>query len=150
MTDEAKYRVGMVSKMTGLSTHTLRMWEKRYAAVVPHRTDAGGRLYTDGDVERLRLLHRLVREGHAIGGIAKLPDVDLRHMAQLGRDPGVEAQTDLDGGDLVTGTLDVGQRVVELIGGAFQRVRAESFQAVPCSPIGVTGALHRRFGQIGA
>jgi DNA-binding transcriptional MerR regulator/methylmalonyl-CoA mutase cobalamin-binding subunit len=81
MTREAKYRVGMVSKMTGLSTHTLRIWEKRYAAVVPKRTEAGGRLYTDADVERLRLLHELVQSGHSIGGIARLPDVDLRHMA---------------------------------------------------------------------
>jgi methanogenic corrinoid protein MtbC1 len=71
----------MVSKMTGLSTHSLRMWEKRYAAVLPKRTEAGGRLYTDADVERLRLLHKLVESGHSIGGIAKLPDVDLRHMA---------------------------------------------------------------------
>ena len=81
MNQEAKYRVGMVSKMTGLSTHTLRIWEKRYAAVVPKRTEAGGRLYTDADVERLRLLHELVQSGHSIGGIARLPDVDLRHMA---------------------------------------------------------------------
>lgn len=81
MVDEAKYRVGMVSKMTSLSTHTLRMWEKRYAAVLPKRTEAGGRLYTDADVERLRLLHKLVGTGHSIGGIAKLPDADLRHMA---------------------------------------------------------------------
>jgi DNA-binding transcriptional MerR regulator/methylmalonyl-CoA mutase cobalamin-binding subunit len=81
MADEARYRVGMVAKMTGLSTHTLRMWEKRYAAVVPKRTEAGGRLYTDADVERLRLLHTLVESGHSIGGIAKLPDTDLRHMA---------------------------------------------------------------------
>jgi len=81
VTNEAKYRVGMVAKMTGLSTHTLRMWEKRYAAVLPHRTEAGGRLYTDSDVERLRLLHTLVGSGHSIGGIAKLPDIDLRHMA---------------------------------------------------------------------
>jgi len=81
MADEPKYRVGMVSKMSGLSTHTLRMWEKRYAAVLPTRTEAGGRLYTDADVERLRLLHKLVESGHSIGGIAKLPDVDLRHMA---------------------------------------------------------------------
>jgi DNA-binding transcriptional MerR regulator/methylmalonyl-CoA mutase cobalamin-binding subunit len=79
--DEAKYRVGMVAKMTGLSTHTLRMWEKRYAAVLPHRTEAGGRLYTDADVARLRLLHTLVESGHSIGGIAKLDDLDLRHMA---------------------------------------------------------------------
>lgn len=81
MADEPKYRVGMVSKMTGLSTHTLRMWEKRYAAVLPKRTEAGGRLYTDADVERLRLLHNLVESGHSIGGIARLPDVDLRNMA---------------------------------------------------------------------
>lgn len=81
MADEAKYRVGMVSKMTGLSTHSLRMWEKRYAAVVPKRTEAGGRLYTDADVERLRLLHELVESGHSIGGIARLPDTDLRRMA---------------------------------------------------------------------
>lgn len=81
MADEAKYRVGMVSKMTGLSTHTLRMWEKRYVAVLPKRTEAGGRLYTDADVERLRLLHQLVESGNSIGGIAKLSDADLRHMA---------------------------------------------------------------------
>jgi DNA-binding transcriptional MerR regulator/methylmalonyl-CoA mutase cobalamin-binding subunit len=79
--EQGKYRVGMVSKMTGLSTHTLRMWEKRYAAVLPKRTEAGGRLYTDADVERLRLLRTLVESGHSIGSIAKLPDVDLRHMA---------------------------------------------------------------------
>ena len=80
MAGEAKYRVGMVSKMTGLSTHTLRMWEKRYAAVLPKRIEAGGRLYTDADVERLRLLHKLVQSGHSIGGIANLPDGDLRGM----------------------------------------------------------------------
>ncbi|MGB5809615.1 MAG: MerR family transcriptional regulator [Polyangiales bacterium] len=81
MSEEPKYRVGMVAKMTGLSTHTLRVWEKRYAAVLPHRTEAGGRLYTDPDVERLRLLHRLVEEGHSIGGIAQLPTAELRRMA---------------------------------------------------------------------
>ena len=81
MTDQGRYRVGMVSKLTGLSTHTLRMWEKRYAAVVPERTEAGGRLYSDADVERLRLLHTLVQSGHSIGGIANLSDDDLRRMA---------------------------------------------------------------------
>lgn len=85
--DEAKYRVGMVSRMTGLSTHTLRMWEKRYATVLPKRTEAGGRLYTDRDIERLRLLRKLVESGHSIGGIAKLHEADLRHMAAASSAP---------------------------------------------------------------
>lgn len=87
MLDDARYRVGMVAKMTGLSTHTLRMWEKRHAAVLPRRTEAGGRLYTDADVQRLRLLHKLVRSGHSIGGIAKLSDVDLQQMAAATGEP---------------------------------------------------------------
>jgi len=93
MADEAKYRVGMVAKMTGLSTHTLRMWEKRYATVLPKRTEAGGRLYTDADIERLRLLHRLVEGGHSIGGIAKLADTDLRRMAAASSRPLLQQTT---------------------------------------------------------
>ena len=95
MADEARYRVGMVSKMTGLSTHTLRIWEKRYAAVVPKRTEAGGRLYTDADVERFRLLHSLVERGHSIGGIAGLPDADLRRMAAAFPLPSIQKGQDL-------------------------------------------------------
>lgn len=95
MADEARYRVGMVSKMTGLSTHTLRVWEKRYAAVVPKRTEAGGRLYTDADVERFRLLHSLVERGHSIGGIAGLPDADLRRMAAAFPAPRIHAGQEL-------------------------------------------------------
>jgi DNA-binding transcriptional MerR regulator/methylmalonyl-CoA mutase cobalamin-binding subunit len=95
MADEARYRVGMVSKMTGLSTHTLRIWEKRYAAVVPKRTEAGGRLYTDADVERFRLLHSLVERGHSIGGIASLPDADLRRMAAAFPAPRIQAGQEL-------------------------------------------------------
>lgn len=67
--------------MTGLSTHTLRVWEKRYGAVVPLRTEAGGRLYTDADVRRLRVLRSLVQSGHAISGIAHLGEEDLERMA---------------------------------------------------------------------
>lgn len=80
----------MVSKMTGLSTHTLRMWEKRYGAVLPQRTAAGGRLYSDPDVERLQLLRVLVESGNSIGGIATLSDAELRQMAAAFPSPSSE------------------------------------------------------------
>lgn len=83
-TSEPKLRVGMVSKLTGISTHALRVWEKRYAAVVPARTPAGGRLYSDEDVRRLKLLKRLTDSGHSISGIANLEVDDLVEMASPG------------------------------------------------------------------
>jgi methanogenic corrinoid protein MtbC1 len=69
--------------MTGLGIDTLRAWERRYRAIVPQR-DARGRLYTDADVTRLRLLRDAVANGHAIGRIVALPDQELRELGQPG------------------------------------------------------------------
>src|SRR5690606_26031348 len=77
---EPRFRVGKVAELTGLSTHVLRVWERRYGAVEPRRTEKGGRLYTEDDVARLRSLAGLVRTGHAIGTIATLSDEELGRM----------------------------------------------------------------------
>jgi DNA-binding transcriptional MerR regulator/methylmalonyl-CoA mutase cobalamin-binding subunit len=76
----AKYPIRAVAKITGLAIDTLRAWERRHAAVTPTR-DLRGRLYTDEDVERLRLLREAVANGHAIGRIAGLDDARLRELA---------------------------------------------------------------------
>ena len=52
-----------VCKLTGLNEHTLRMWERRYNAIAPMRTDTRRRLYSPADVERLRILFELTRAG---------------------------------------------------------------------------------------
>ncbi len=79
---EARYRIGMVAKLSELTTHTIRMWERRYGAVTPRRSEGGGRLYGDSEVERLRRLKRLVDAGHAIGSIANLSDDQLAELLE--------------------------------------------------------------------
>ena len=54
-----KYNIQIASKLSGVGTHTLRAWEKRYGAVIPMRNESGRRLYSDDDVEKLRLLSEL-------------------------------------------------------------------------------------------
>ncbi|MBZ5534986.1 MAG: MerR family transcriptional regulator [Acidobacteriia bacterium] len=73
------YPIRAVSKLTGLSIDTLRAWERRHHAVEPQRDDRG-RLYTEGDVERLQLLQAGVERGHAIGRIAALTDLQLKAL----------------------------------------------------------------------
>lgn len=67
-----QYRIGAVSRLTGISPDALRIWERRYAAVSPQRSPSGGRLYDTEDVARLRLLKQLVDAGDAIGEVANL------------------------------------------------------------------------------
>ncbi len=83
------YPIQVVVRETGLSAHVLRVWEKRYRAVVPQRTGTQRRVYSDADVHRLKLLRQATLLGHPIGSIAKLPDEALQTLvkAAAGRAP---------------------------------------------------------------
>ena len=43
---QQRYGIGAVAKLTGLTDHTIRVWERRYAAVVAGRAANGRREYT--------------------------------------------------------------------------------------------------------
>jgi DNA-binding transcriptional MerR regulator len=79
----ARYPIRAVSRLTGIGIDTLRAWERRYGAVTPGR-DARGRMYTEADVARLRLLNTAVEQGHSIGRLAGLSDDELRDLCGAG------------------------------------------------------------------
>jgi methanogenic corrinoid protein MtbC1 len=62
----------VVTRRTGLSAELLRVWERRYRVVTPGRTQTGRRLYSDAEIERLRLLYRATLAGRSIGTVARL------------------------------------------------------------------------------
>jgi len=80
-----RHPVRVAANRTGLSTHVLRAWERRYGAVTPTRTDGGQRLYSDIDLERLTLLQALTAGGAPISQMAQLPIAELRRLAEAGR-----------------------------------------------------------------
>jgi DNA-binding transcriptional MerR regulator/methylmalonyl-CoA mutase cobalamin-binding subunit len=87
----AHYPIRAVSKLTGVAIDTLRAWERRHSAVTPVRDDRG-RMYTEADVARLRLLRAAVEHGHSIGRLAGLTDAELRQLAATsGASAGSEA-----------------------------------------------------------
>ena len=71
-----------VARLTGLNPHVIRMWEKRYQAVKPERTQTNRRAYTDEDIERLQLLGYLTREGHRIGQVARISLAELKELVR--------------------------------------------------------------------
>ena len=67
-----RHPMRVVTRRTGLSADLLRAWEKRYDVVKPARSGGGRRLYSDADIERLRLLYRATLAGRGIGQVATL------------------------------------------------------------------------------
>ncbi|WP_310615090.1 MerR family transcriptional regulator [Limnohabitans sp.] len=79
----ALFRIGAVSKTTGVPVSTLRIWETRYAAFSPIKTEGKQRLFEERDVSRALLLKHLSGEGHSISAIAQLDLEQLRRMSNL-------------------------------------------------------------------
>jgi MerR family transcriptional regulator, light-induced transcriptional regulator len=69
--------IQVVTRRTGVSADVLRVWEKRYAVVTPMRSTSGRRLYSDADIERLRLMVQATRTGRTIGQVAALTTASL-------------------------------------------------------------------------
>lgn len=92
-----RHPMRVVTRRTGLSADLLRVWEKRYDVVKPGRSSGGRRLYSDADIERLRLLYRATLAGRGIGQVAALStpalvalvrrDADAERADTVGRVP---------------------------------------------------------------
>ena len=91
MSEPVTYPIGVVSSLTGLSTHVLRAWERRHRAVRPQRSASGRRLYAKADIDRLILLKRIVQGGHSISHVANLDTVRLVELAAVGNKKPVTA-----------------------------------------------------------
>lgn len=60
------YNIKAVEQSTGISSSTLRAWERRYHVCQPQRSDSGYRLYSDRDIAVIRWLKAQVDAGMSI------------------------------------------------------------------------------------
>jgi DNA-binding transcriptional MerR regulator/methylmalonyl-CoA mutase cobalamin-binding subunit len=92
--EDMELPIAAVERDTGLSKDTLRVWERRYGFPQPVRDATDERLYPAEQVERLRLIARLLNAGERPGQVVALPMAELRQRLQatmpLGRDLSLE------------------------------------------------------------
>ncbi|MFD1418567.1 MerR family transcriptional regulator [Companilactobacillus keshanensis] len=70
---EKRYRIGDFAKVTGLSSPTLRYYEKE-GLINPHRTENGLRYYTDQDTNWIKFLLHLKSTGMTIEQLKQYVD----------------------------------------------------------------------------
>jgi DNA-binding transcriptional MerR regulator len=134
---ESGYRIGAVARLTGVSPHTLRVWERRYGTVTPYRSEAGTRLYTQSDVDRLVLIKRLVDRGDTISLVANLPQKTLEQRCS--------------GADLPQNQSEVGRacRVVVLGAALTHSLEGASFEDSEVEVLGCFRDREDLVGQVG-
>ncbi|QPK64427.1 MerR family transcriptional regulator [Methylomonas sp. LL1] len=89
------YSIKAITSLTGLTAETLRAWERRYDCITPQRNENGRRSYSQQDLEKLKLLVNLTKNGHAISKIAGLNCDQLRHFQHQSPEQADNKQTAL-------------------------------------------------------
>ena len=71
------FSMSQVEVLTGIKSHTLRMWERRYSFLKPQRTQTNIRYYSDAELRRLINISILINNGYKISKIDKLSEHEL-------------------------------------------------------------------------
>jgi MerR family transcriptional regulator/heat shock protein HspR len=88
MDDRPRYMISVAAELVGMHPQTLRIYEQK-GLVQPKRTAGNTRLYSELDIERLRLIQQLTTEiGLNLAGVEqvmRLQDELLRMRARIDR-----------------------------------------------------------------
>src|SRR5688572_28713368 len=98
MDERPRYMISVAAELVGMHPQTLRIYETR-GLVRPRRTPGNTRLYSERDLERLRVIQRLTTElGLNLAGVERVlqleDEVERLHgrMALLERELRVEVE----------------------------------------------------------
>ena len=70
MSNEAgRFKIGALSRITGLKPELLRAWQRRFQLFEPERTQGGQRLYTPDDLRVAVYVRDLLARGRSIGAV---------------------------------------------------------------------------------
>jgi DNA-binding transcriptional MerR regulator len=79
------YRIGEVSRITGVKPHVLRYWESEFKAIKPYKAGSLQRLYRKQDLDLILKIKKLLYEdGFTISGAKKkIRDMEKVRKGQL-------------------------------------------------------------------
>lgn len=60
--DKKYYKISEVAEILDIPMSTLRYWETRFTVVNPKRNSHGTRFYTPDDIDKISMVHYLVKE----------------------------------------------------------------------------------------
>lgn len=78
------YSIKDLENLSGVKSHTLRIWEKRYGIIKPERTKTNIRYYSENDLQKILNISLLNRQGVKISKLANLSNDELKtQVAEL-------------------------------------------------------------------
>lgn len=101
------YQINDLERLSGVKAHTIRIWEKRYGLITPHRTDTNIRFYDDVQLKKILNVATLSNAGFKISKIAVMSEQELKVQIKASQEQEVsELRFDFYINDFIGAMLD--------------------------------------------
>jgi DNA-binding transcriptional MerR regulator len=134
--------IAAVERDTGLSKDTLRVWERRYGFPNPGRDPLGERAYTLPDVEKLRIIKRLLDAGHRPGRVVTQSLEQLQAISEQ------TVESPMRGTELALGAADLREHLALIRSHDVPRLRSQLTRLL--SRVGVARFVNEVVGPLNA
>lgn len=74
------FSISELERFSGVKAHTIRIWEKRYKALKPARSDGNTRVYDSSQLKRLLNISALLDSDYKISDLCAMPDQELKSL----------------------------------------------------------------------
>lgn len=119
-----QYSIKDIEALTGIKSHTLRIWEQRYSILEPSRTSTNIRTYSEEDLRTILNVNVLYRFGYKISKIASWSDDQRREIVLKTSEQMVSTDLQLQG--LVTAMMNLDEESLEnILDNSFKEIGVE-------------------------
>jgi methanogenic corrinoid protein MtbC1 len=77
-----QFSISDLSRYSGIKPHTIRMWEQRYQALKPARTEGNTRYYDNSQLRRLLNITSLLESHYKVSELCVMPDETLFRLVE--------------------------------------------------------------------
>lgn len=76
------FSISELQQFSGIKAHTIRIWEQRYNALQPDRSEGNTRYYNGNQLRRLLNIVSLLDAEHKVSEVCKMPDSKLHKLLE--------------------------------------------------------------------
>ena len=105
-----RYSIRDLDRLSGIKAHTIRVWERRYGIIKPHRTATNRRRYDDADLRMIINISILRRNGFKISEIAGLTGSEIEEKVSFLTTEILNSDTQID--TMVRAMVDLNENEV--------------------------------------
>ena len=89
------FSISQLEQFSGIKAHTIRIWEQRYNALSPMRSDGNTRHYDGSQLRRLLNISTLLKSDHKVSELCSMSDKQLHDLIKAGlkKSPGNDDNT---------------------------------------------------------